>query len=67
MSLARGFLLFLAGLAIGVALAATGPRVAGPYLPEILQDPGEVVEGEVTRKLRLHAQGSRDRSPRGRG
>lgn len=52
MSLTRGFLLFLAGLALGVALAATGPRVAGPYLPEILQDQGEVVEGEVTRKLR---------------
>lgn len=52
MSVGRGVLLFLAGLALGVALAATGPRVAGPYLPEMLQDTGDVVEGEVTRKLR---------------
>lgn len=52
MTVARGAVVFLVGLAVGVAAAVGGPRVAGPYLPEILRDKGEVVEGEVTRKLR---------------
>jgi len=40
------------GLALGVALAVMGPRVAGPYLPEALRGRVETVEGEVTRKQR---------------
>lgn len=52
MSFARGLLVFLVGLALGVAIAVAGPRLAGPYLPEMLRDTGEAVQGEVTRKLR---------------
>lgn len=48
----RGALLFLIGLALGVALVVMGPRVAGPYLPDVLRGRLEFVEGEVTRKQR---------------
>lgn len=47
-----GVVLFLAGLALGVAGAVVGPRVAGSYLPQTLRGQVEAVEGEVTHKLR---------------
>lgn len=52
MTVARGAVVFLVGLAVGVAAAVGGPRVAGPYLPEMFRDRREVVEGAVARKLR---------------
>lgn len=48
----RGVLVLLIGLALGVALAVIGPRVAGPYLPEVFRGRVEAVDGEVTRKQR---------------
>lgn len=47
-----GALLFFTGLALGAVLAAIGPSLAGPYLPEALTGKVEPVEGEVTRKQR---------------
>jgi hypothetical protein len=52
MKLWHGALLFLVGVALGVALVVMGPRVAGPYLPAVLRGQVEVVEGEVARKQR---------------
>ena len=52
MKLWRDALVFLVGLAVGVALVLIGPRVAGPYLPDALRGKAEIVEGEVARKLR---------------
>lgn len=52
MKLWREVLVFLVGLALGVAIVLIGPRVAGEYLPEALRSKTEVVEGEVTQKLR---------------
>lgn len=48
----RGFLLFLLGLAVGVAGALLAPRYLGPYLPAAIRGDGERVEGEVLGKLR---------------
>lgn len=52
MKVRRGALGFVVGLALGVAIGIMGPRVAGPYLPEALRGKVELVEGEVTQKLR---------------
>ena len=52
MKLWRDVLVFLVGLALGVAIVLIGPRVAGEYLPDTLRSKTEIVEGEVTRKLR---------------
>ncbi len=52
MKLWRGTLLFFIGLALGAILVVIGPRVAGPYLPDVLRGKVESVEGEITRKLR---------------
>ena len=52
MKLWRDVLVFLVGLALGVAIVLIGPRVAGEYLPDALRSKTEIVEGEVTRKLR---------------
>lgn len=46
----RGVLLFLLGLALGVAGALLAPRFLAPYLPAALRDGGELVEGEVLGK-----------------
>lgn len=46
----RGFLLFLLGLALGVAGALVAPRFLAPYLPVSLRGESEVVEGEVLGK-----------------
>ena len=48
----RGTLLFLIGLVLGMVLVVIGPRVAGPYLPDVLRGKVESVEGEVARKQR---------------
>jgi hypothetical protein len=48
----RGALLFLIGLGIGAAAVVMGPRVAGPYLPDVLWGKLEPVDGSVTRKQR---------------
>lgn len=48
----RGFLLFLLGLAVGVAGALLAPRYLGPYLPAAITGDGERVEGEVLGKRR---------------
>ena len=52
MKLWRDALVFLVGLALGVALVLIGPRVADQFLPEALRSKAEIVEGEVARKLR---------------
>ena len=48
----RAGLILLAGLALGVASTALAPRVAGPYLAEVLRGKLEIVEGAVTQKQR---------------
>lgn len=48
----RPAVIFVVGLALGVVAALRGPDLIGPYLPEALRPPVEVVEGEVTRKQR---------------
>jgi hypothetical protein len=40
----------LAGLILGSAGAVLGPRLAGPYLPEVVRGKTELVEGIVARK-----------------
>ena len=52
MNLGRGTLLFFVGFVLGAVLVVIGPRVAGPYLPEVLRGKVESVEGEVIRKQR---------------
>jgi hypothetical protein len=48
----RAALAFLVGVAVGVTLTILAPRVAGQYLPEAVRGKVELLEGEVTRKLR---------------
>lgn len=43
---------FLLGVAVGVAGTMLGPRLAGPYLPEIFGGKVELVEGKALRKER---------------
>ena len=45
-------IVFLIGIAIGVAGTLYGPRYANPYLPEGMRQKGALVEGEVARKLK---------------
>jgi hypothetical protein len=45
-------LVFLGGVAIGAAGALYGPRLAAPYLPEMLRPTVERLDGEVVRKKR---------------
>ncbi len=43
-------LVFVLGLALGVAGTVSGPRLARPYLPEALRGPTVTLEGTVTAK-----------------
>jgi hypothetical protein len=48
----RGVLVLFVGMALGAGLAVIGPRLAAPYIPEVLRGKDEVVEGDVVRKQR---------------
>ena len=43
-------LTLVVGIALGVAGTILGPRLAGPYLPEVVRGKTELVEGRVVRK-----------------